>query len=126
VTTEDDFQRALDKNLEDWQTRLVFADWLQDQGDSRAAGYRVLGTLRLYPKFYREHDEWTWWRWHGGPGRALYHMGPVWWDRLTDFKHHWGADKSYRTRRQAEDAAVRAFTQLTEADQVTLISGYQP
>lgn len=37
MTTEDDFQAALDANPEDWQTRLVFADWLQERGDSRTA-----------------------------------------------------------------------------------------
>jgi uncharacterized protein (TIGR02996 family) len=36
VTTEDDFQLVLDKNLDDWQTRLVFADWLQEREDPRA------------------------------------------------------------------------------------------
>jgi uncharacterized protein (TIGR02996 family) len=30
MTTEDDFQAALDANPGDWQTRLVFADWLQE------------------------------------------------------------------------------------------------
>jgi uncharacterized protein (TIGR02996 family) len=49
VTTEDDFQLVLDKNLDDWQTRLVFADWLQEREDPRAEGYRALGTLRRYP-----------------------------------------------------------------------------
>ena len=43
VTTEDDFQRALDKNPDDWQTRLVFADWLEERDDPRAEGYRALG-----------------------------------------------------------------------------------
>jgi uncharacterized protein (TIGR02996 family) len=38
VTTEDDFQSALDKDPEDWQTRLVFADWLQEHNDLRAEG----------------------------------------------------------------------------------------
>lgn len=30
MTTEDDFQAALDANPDDWQTRLVFADWLEE------------------------------------------------------------------------------------------------
>ena len=49
MTTEDDFHRALDANPDDWQTRLVFADWLDDRGDPRAEGYRALGHLRLCP-----------------------------------------------------------------------------
>ena len=43
MTTEDDFQAALDANPNDWQTRLVFADWLDERGDVRASGYRALG-----------------------------------------------------------------------------------
>ena len=57
MTTEDDFQKRLDASPEDWQTRLVFADWLQDQGDPRAEGYRALGALRrvaLVGTLYRE------------------------------------------------------------------------
>ena len=39
MTTEDDFQTALDANPEDWQTRLVFADWLEDNGDPQRADF---------------------------------------------------------------------------------------
>ncbi len=49
MTTEDDFQAALDANSDDWQTRLVFADFLEERGDGRAAGYRALGMLRVRP-----------------------------------------------------------------------------
>jgi uncharacterized protein (TIGR02996 family) len=49
MTTEDDFQRALDADTTDWQTRLVFADWLEEQGDPRADGYRALGVLKKWP-----------------------------------------------------------------------------
>jgi uncharacterized protein (TIGR02996 family) len=49
VTTEDDFQAALDENPEDWQTRLVFADWLDERGDERGPGYRALGLQRHRP-----------------------------------------------------------------------------
>src|SRR5262249_13386737 len=49
VTTEDDFQNALDAQPGDWQTRLVFADWLQDRSDPRAEGYRALGMNRIVP-----------------------------------------------------------------------------
>ena len=49
MTTEDDFQAALDAKPDDWQTRLVFADWLDERGDPRAEGYRALGVLRLVP-----------------------------------------------------------------------------
>lgn len=50
MNTEADFHAMLDANPDDWQTRLVFADWLQDRGDVRAEGYRALGMLRRYPE----------------------------------------------------------------------------
>ena len=31
MTTEDDFQAAPDASPDDWQTRLVFAAWLQER-----------------------------------------------------------------------------------------------
>lgn len=49
MTNESDFQNALDANPEDHQTRLVFADWLQERDDPRADGYRALGVLRRVP-----------------------------------------------------------------------------
>lgn len=55
MTSEDDFQAQLDANPDDWQTRLVFADWLDERGDPRAGGYRALGFHRWRP--YRVADE---------------------------------------------------------------------
>ena len=52
MTTEDDFQRALDANPDDWQTRLVFADWLEDRGDDlrlRVARLYLVLDLRDQP-----------------------------------------------------------------------------
>lgn len=52
MTTEDDFQAALDAHPDDFQTRLVFADWLQERDDPRAEGYRALGKPGCYPNCY--------------------------------------------------------------------------
>lgn len=49
MTTEEDFQLMLDANPEDWLTRIIFADWLQENGDRRAAGYRELGIRQRMP-----------------------------------------------------------------------------
>ncbi len=43
MTREDDFWSLLEKTPDDNLTRLVFADWLQESGDPRADGMRVLG-----------------------------------------------------------------------------------
>lgn len=47
--TEDEFQAALDADPSNHFLREVFADWLEEQGDARAAGYRMLGRLRIFP-----------------------------------------------------------------------------
>src|SRR5262245_43724780 len=56
MTTEEDFQAALDANPDDWQTRLVFADWLQERGDPRAEGCGALGALHRSPACWRAHE----------------------------------------------------------------------
>jgi uncharacterized protein (TIGR02996 family) len=43
MSDEDAFQAAIDANERDWTLRAVFADWLEDRGDVRAAWYRVRG-----------------------------------------------------------------------------------
>ena len=49
-TTEDQFQNYLDEHITRHMTRLVFADYLEDIGDPRAEGYRVLGKLKKRPR----------------------------------------------------------------------------
>ena len=58
MTSEDDFQAALDTSPDDWQTRLVFADWLQERGDPRAEGYRALAVHRRIPVGVVRPDAW--------------------------------------------------------------------
>ncbi len=59
---EEPFQRSLDAMIDsrNWQAnddmRLVFADWLEEQGDRRALGYRWMGWNHKYPQEYRVHD----------------------------------------------------------------------
>jgi uncharacterized protein (TIGR02996 family) len=63
VTTEDDFQAALDANPGDHHTRLVFADWLEERGDERAEGYRYFGRYKRRPKSEKcDGSFWQWWR----------------------------------------------------------------
>lgn len=126
MTTEDDFQAALDADPSDWQTRVVFADWLDERGDSRAEGYRALGKLRKIPK-----QTWfniltkdgleevsTFWYWM---------TGGEWWMRscldidwhaafelsVGSFDSGSPDDKRPLTRRQCDDHAARAFATLS-------------
>ena len=116
MTTEDDFQAALDANPDDWQTRLVFADWLEERGDPRAAYFRLAGEQRWRPELTSAT---------GYPDAALKRAG-VTSDRLwryynadciTMVPHRLPFDIGHgnwlhSTRRKAEDAAALAFAQL--------------
>lgn len=125
MTTEDDFQAALDADPTDWQTRLVFADWLQDRDDPRAEGYRALGVLRLrtgdsphYPCWW-SHTECA-----GVPPERRYAQLPhYWFDQIAMSAKNtnlWWLD--YTTRRAAEDAAAFAFLELPAARRAELLA----
>ncbi len=127
MTTEDDFQKALDARPRDWQTRLVFADWLQDRDDPRADGYRALGHLRAYPvliQMERGADDAPG-AWHfifgnlsnalAQPRWALCLVPEPWFNALTK-KHERNRNsywKYYDERREADDDAARAFAKLS-------------
>lgn len=139
MTTEQDFHAALDTRPDDWQTRLVFADWLEERSDPRAAGYRALGTLRKRP-FVCGHDnppseDYTGAAWFGcdlNPDEATFDLPEDWFGAIEGL----GDGKSYRPsypipdaksldRRRVEDAAARAFGTLP-ADRRTAILALPP
>jgi uncharacterized protein (TIGR02996 family) len=128
VTTEDDFNAALDADPEDWQTRLVFADWLQERGDPRAEGYRALGILRMAPLssdysgvFQKRLRHWRWvYHWDNNDrwvkmrerqeaGDA--HVLPAVWSARAN-RTGSALDLGGAVRREVEDAAARAFSKL--------------
>lgn len=126
MTTEDDFQAALDARPSDWQTRLVFADWLQERDDPRADGYRALGHLRSYPVLIQMEGNGTgepgeWYFIFGNMGNALARprwalclVPEAWFKKLTK-KHERNRNnywKYYDDRREADDDAARAFAKL--------------
>jgi uncharacterized protein (TIGR02996 family) len=47
---EEDFQRAIDADPTNGTIRMAFGDWLEEQGDPRAEGYRELGRLGKVPR----------------------------------------------------------------------------
>ncbi|MBM3978841.1 MAG: TIGR02996 domain-containing protein [Planctomycetes bacterium] len=121
MTTEDDFQAKLDANPKDWQTRLVFADWLQDHGDPRAEGYRALGVRRHVPSHGtrdKPPGELWWWTWYTSAGKAA--LPKDWFDLIEGLDPQDDAFKpratgsNVNTRREVEDAAARAFALLPE------------
>lgn len=122
MTTEDDFQAKLDAAPDDWQTRLVLADWLSDRSDPRADGYRAMGHHKLRPYY----DLWF----NAGMAKwtRLAEVGDaadLWsdWYKLLAGYDTWSrpGTRRYRTRREAEDAAALAFSQLPAARRSELL-----
>lgn len=128
MTTEDDFQKMLDKNPEDDQTRLIFADWLQDRDDPRADGYRALAATSRRPDLIasdfhywnryqkRKREDWL-------PSRWYNTQLPSAWFNLLDsvvfgliktdnFAPLYRATVKPLSRRQCEDGAAIAFSKL--------------
>jgi uncharacterized protein (TIGR02996 family) len=138
VTTEDDFQKALDAQPDDWQTRLVFADWLDERGDPRAEGYRALGALRRVPfdgdpyassrVSSRRPDGWeSGWSFWGGSFDYIRGAKPStlpweWRSLLPSNGDGHDSGTWAKTRREAEDVAAIAFSRLPAERRAELLS----
>jgi uncharacterized protein (TIGR02996 family) len=127
VTTEEDFQRALDANPEDWQARLVFADWLDERGDLRAEGYRALGRLRLRP--YPMDNSRHWWTAEGDGPPTFNHLPPDWFEKVAGYQYRTGRwrwperwDHRHNNRGDIEDAAALAFFELPAERRAALLA----
>lgn len=138
MTTEDDFQRALDEQPDDWHTRLVFADWLEDRSDPRAEGYRALGVQRVQPiRIRMERSDGR------SEGERVFIYGTtandstlardrwggcflprVWFQKLRQLsdrdRNPWW--RYFATRREAEDAAAISFAHLGKSSRVRLLA----
>ena len=129
MTTEDDFQKQLDEHPDDFQTKLVFADWLQERDDPRADGYRALGVQRLYPlEVQMEAGPWenrTAWLFgtvssHECPKAQL--LPPDWFKKVrkTTGSDDWW--RRYLSRRACEDAVARSFAILPAERRTELLA----
>lgn len=135
MTTEQDFHDRLDAEPADWQARLVFADFLQERDDQRAAGYRALGELQLRPLAFKMKSgpQSVVWGFHRGIGMdpntgktaSWRHALPPAWYRHTQ-PHHpedvWLLFGSPLGRKFVEDWAARAFSYLTPQEQAVLLA----
>lgn len=124
MTTEDDFQRQLDAHPDDWQARLVYADWLEERGDPRAEGYRALGVLRRVPDYTRA--PFCPWCWRNTPifkkpGRgSLAGLGAKW--HTYTCEQIGQSCTVFDSRREAEDAAALAFAKLPVSRRAELLA----
>jgi uncharacterized protein (TIGR02996 family) len=144
MTTEDDFQSALDADPEDGQTRLVFADWLEERGDPRADGYRAMGRLglRAPPSTTESSGACPWFDSArcvvGSGGEAPVHcwLPSDWFALLSGgvqtvdghpldtktFASYVGKWLDWFSRREAEDAAAKAFARLPPERRAELLA----
>lgn len=127
MTTEDDFQRELDANPDNWHMRGLLAEWLSDCNDPRAEGYMAMARLKRRPLQGRNRERDTWW-WHNS-GADFHNNIPADWFRLlpkpfrndTFWPMFTTDDSSVKTRRECEDALALAFRQLPPPRQAELL-----
>jgi uncharacterized protein (TIGR02996 family) len=139
VTTEDDFQKALDANPEDWQTRLVFADWFQERNDPRAEGYRALGINRMHPLQDLRPNTTHNWYFHSSLSDVMRHHPKIatlvnllpadWFELVRTGKFNtyngtlWLWVGYSTARREVEDAVALSFGQLPANRRAELMAG---
>lgn len=106
MTTADDFHRLLDADPSNSEARLIFADWLEEQGDWRAAGYRWMGENGKWPQpphnlpdGYLEKS-WHFWGEKGPPQHS---------HKIANGLYE---DWDFGTRRECEEAICRAVMKL--------------
>ncbi len=123
MNDEEAFQARLDEHRDDYVCRLVFADWLEERDDPRAAGYRALGVFRKYPDHFLQsqssfgHETWPWWR-----GEHSHdHIPNDWYGLLEEYPTEGTVFKDYHSRQKADDAAAIAFSKLPSDRQKELL-----
>lgn len=131
MNDEDAFQAALDANPADGLLRQVFADWLDEHGDPRGPGYRVLGVLGKRPcspcdpagnaQFahpgYANAGEYE-----GDFPDACHKLPDAWVRAAGDVFGREPLWTTRRTRREADDAAALGWSRLTPDQQAALLA----
>lgn len=120
MTTEDDFQRQLDEHPEDYQTRVVLADWLEEHGDPRAEWYRALGAKTRIPDVLG-----SFWYYHNAENASpdtymACTLAVDWFEATAPGRINW--TPGYASRREAEDAAALAFAKLPTERRAELLT----
>jgi hypothetical protein len=93
------------------EMRLVYADWLEERGDPRAAHQRWMARERKLPRF--SGSSWDWWGYGDRPDCTPEDLPLEIWRRLPgqsekDFR----LCKVYPTRASAENALFKALSLL--------------
>ena len=129
MTTEEEYQRHLDTQPSDWEARMQFADWLDASRDPRGPGYRALGVQKRRPHESDREGAW-WWTCTSPDPNDIVLSNDLWEDWFLLLPAGEGDDIFWplrtvnggiRTRRECEDAAAIAFTELPPERQVELL-----
>lgn len=107
MTSEEDFDRLLDKRPSDYLTRLIYSDWLEERNDPRAKGYIALGKLKRKTQGKGWQFMWSSDREIKIDWRRKYVL-PKKWFFILQPELAFNGD----TRKRAEDLAALAFSKL--------------
>lgn len=118
MDTEEAFWNHLEANPSDSVARMVFADWLQEQGDQRAEGMRVLGKLEIQPGTWGIKGAYFrsgYWYWVDVNRPAKHRLSRLWWSKF--YKQAGGLDvETHFTRSECESLAALAWLDLTQEE----------
>jgi uncharacterized protein (TIGR02996 family) len=118
MNDEDAFQRAIDAEPGNLTLKRVFADWLEEQGDWRAAGYRWMAEHEKWP-FDWDQDSpairFNTFDWYITDGKAVWTVPeycrlPATFRRVFATGNDWIA---FPSRQAAEEALCKVIETIT-------------
>ncbi len=112
----DSFQIYLDEHIDSADTRIKLANWLKSIGDPRWEAWMWLGVSRKYPQVWRDGAA-TWWDEHAGPTHSRLTQKII---EVLQTLDAYGYVSGYRSRRDAEEAIVRHWSEITKLIQCPL------
>lgn len=100
------------------ELRQVYADWLEERGDSMAALQRWLVRERKFPRYSgATQDTWTWWNYGDRPDSKPEDLPQAIWQNLRGRPEGIPPNyKEYDSRREAELALFKALWLLDRLD----------
>lgn len=102
------------KGLDRWDSMSILADWLEDQGNPVAAGWREMAKRKKCPEFHPQGSGWwVWWVFDKEFNNISYSKSVLRrevWRRLTVPDHAvWHTCKDYLSLEEALEDAARAY-----------------
>ena len=116
--TKDDFERQLDHDPSDWQTRLIYADWLEEEGNTFCETQRWMVERKIQPG-RDARGRWRWWGHYltgkpsfpGDVPKNVFQQMPFSFGSFSNLNTVW-------TRLEAEQALHNALIESREISQI--------